>query len=111
MDGLENRRELLPLPQHHAGGNHDLGVTYVLCFQTFEQAAGDQSIVFGGAQALADCPESAQKSVEIGVMIESAIFLDGSGGVELVECFGLHRTFQVEMQFRFGHVAKEIVHT
>jgi hypothetical protein len=44
-------------------------------------------------------------------MIESAIFLDGSGGVELIKCFGLHRTFQVEMQFRFGHVAKEIVHT
>ena len=44
-------------------------------------------------------------------MIESAIFLDGSGGVEFVERLRFHRTFQVEMQFRFGHVAQEIVHT
>ena len=55
--------------------------------------------------------KSAQKSVEIGVMIESAIFLDGSGGVEFVQSLRLHRTFQVKMQFGFGQVEREIVHT
>ena len=108
---LENRRELLLLPKHHAGGDHDLGIAHVLRVQTLEQAAGDQPIVLGGPQALADRPEGTQKSVEIGVMIESAIFLDGSGGVELVQRLRLHRTFQMEMQFGFGQVAQEIVHT
>jgi hypothetical protein len=44
-------------------------------------------------------------------MIESAIFLHGSGGVELVQRLRLHRAFQMEMQFGFGYIGQKIVHT
>ena len=93
----EDRREILPLPKHHAGGDNDLGIPHVLRRQPLQQAACDQRIIVGGSQTFADCAKGPKKSVEIGVMIESAIFLDGSGGVELVQGFRLHRTFQMEM--------------
>jgi hypothetical protein len=44
-------------------------------------------------------------------MIESAILLHGSGGVEFIQSLRFHRAFQVEMQFGFGYIEQEIVHT
>ena len=110
-DGIEDRRELLLLPEHHARRDNDLRVAHVLRGQALQQAARDQRIVLGRAQALADRAEGSQESVEIGVMIERAILLDGRRGVELVQRLRLHRAFQVEMQFGFGHFEQEIVHT
>jgi len=55
--------------------------------------------------------KGAQESIEIGVMIESAILLDRCRGVQLMQRLRFHRSFEVEMEFAFGQVAKKIVHT
>jgi hypothetical protein len=94
---VENRRELLSLPQHHAGGHDDFGVAHVLLFQPFQQAPRDERIVFGRAQPFANGAESLQEGVEIGIAIERAKFLDAGVPVELVQSFGFDRTFQVQM--------------
>ena len=68
-------------------------------------------VIGGRAQALADGAEGLQEGVEIGILVERAKLLERRGGVQFVQCFGLHRTFQVQMQLGFGHLQQEIVHT
>ncbi len=110
-DRVEDRGEFLPFPQHHARGDDDFGVPDILPGQTFEQAASDERVVLGSAQTFADNPESTQKRVEILILVVRPELLDRRRRVEFVQRFGFHRTFQMQMQLRLGHLHDEIVHT
>ena len=56
-------------------------------------------------------PEGAQEAVKIGVSIKRAELFDRCGRVEFVKRLGLHRTFQVKVQFGFGQFEQKKVHT
>ena len=110
-DGVKDRAELAAFPQHDARGQRDLGVTDVLGGQGLEEAARNQGVVIGRAEALSYGAESLQKGVEIGVGINRAALLDRRLGVELVQRLRFYGAFQVQMQLGFRQERGEIVHT
>ena len=66
----------------------------------------------GNAQkALAHRPERLQEALEIDVAVQRAKLFHRGGRVQLVQRFGLHGTFQVNVQLGFGQIPREIVHT
>ena len=90
-------RELLLLPEHHAGGEWlILGIADVLAGQGSRAgAAGDQGVGGRGAEPLHDGPDN-EEGFEALVAVEGAdLFLLGRG-VEFVQGFRLHRAFQVK---------------
>jgi hypothetical protein len=110
-DGVENRPELLPLPQHHAGRQSDFGVAHVFGRQPLQQPPRNQRVILGRAQPFSHRAERFEKVLEIRVAVERAEFFERRRGVEFMERFGLDRTLQMQVQLGFGHFHQEIGHT
>ncbi len=73
---VKERFELDPPPVvDNADGDVGLGMHHALSRQTLQHAIGDQFIVFGGAQPLADRFERQQEASEIGVVVEGPCLL------------------------------------
>ncbi len=60
-------------------------------------------IILRTPQPLANRAERFQEPVEIGISVQRAKLFDGGSRVELMQCFGFNRTFQMQVQLGFRH--------
>jgi len=82
-----------------------------LCGQALEQPARDQRVVFRPRQARHHRAEGFQEGVEVRVMVKRAQFFERRRRVQLVQRFGIHTPFQVQVQLGLGQARGKILHT
>ncbi len=111
MNGVEYGGEFLLLPQHHAGCDDDFGVADILRGQALQQAPRNQRIIFRPRQAHYHRTEGFQEGVEVRVMVERAQVGERRGRVQFMQCLGVDRAFQVQVQLGLGHLRGKILHS
>jgi hypothetical protein len=111
FEAFEDGGEILLAEEADADRDVDLGVQHGFFFQALHEAVGDEFVVVGAAQVRADRLEGHEKTLEIGVAVES--FDLGERGVVAVQLAqfeqgcGFDRALEMQVQFRLGELTDE----
>jgi hypothetical protein len=111
FEGIEDGGEILLAAQADADRDVNFGVQNVLGFQLLHEAVGDEFVVVGAAEVLADRFERHEEAREIGVVVELGDFGVGdSVSVALAEFEqggGFDGALEMQVQLGLGKLADE----
>src|SRR5277367_1135333 len=95
-DSVIYGRQILLLPQDHAGRERDLGIGDVLRGQPSQQVPGGERVVFGGLQALRDPNVAAKEFVECLAVKVGLNLIARNRWIDLHQRFGFNGPFQMD---------------
>src|SRR5208337_152896 len=111
LQALEDGREIMLAEEADPDGDVDLRVQHVLFFEALHEPVGNEFVVVGASQVLADRLEGHEKTLEVRVGVEG---LDvGEGGAfamtraEFEESSRIDGTLEVQVQLRLGELTDE----
>src|SRR5580700_8519757 len=111
FESVEDGGEILLAAQADADRDVNFGVENVLRFQLLHEAVGDELVVVGAAEMLADRLERHEETSEIGVVVELGGFGEGGGVSMTLAEFNQRRGFdgalKMQVQLGLGKMADE----